>query len=133
MSVTDRESQVMDTATEQPSIFFPDGFDDRWEYEMTLKGYLSNVEVGLTDGRRFLVNLIDPVRLAQDLEGEADSGRPYFAEPGLIVLTEVTKPAIVTAIQSLWREGFFEWLKPLSAQNGTIAPVRSLPGASARS
>jgi hypothetical protein len=105
---------TLETAAELPVISFPEGFDDRWEYEMPLKGYLSNIEVGLVDGRRFVVNLIDPIRLAQDLEAEAASGRPYFAEPGLIVLQEVTTRSIREAIHSLWREGFFESLKPIT-------------------
>jgi hypothetical protein len=106
----------MDSNTKLPVITYPEGFDDRWEYEMTPKGYLCNVEVGLGDGRRFLLNFFDPVRLAQDLEGEAETGRPYFAEQGLIVLTEVTTRTITESIHSLWREGFFEMLKPLECR-----------------
>ncbi len=102
----------MESATEWPVISFPDGFDERWEYEMPLKGYLSRLRVRLDDGRHYLVNLIDPVRLAQDLEVETSCGRPYFAEPGLILLPEVTTRSITEAIHSLWREGFFETLKP---------------------
>ena len=103
----------METHATNPVVLFPDGFNDRWEYEMPLKGYLSNVRVQLDDGRHYLVNLIDPVRLAQDLEGEMAAGRPYFAEPGLIVLPELTTQSVIDAIRSLWREGFFESLKPV--------------------
>jgi hypothetical protein len=113
----------METATNLPVISFPDGFDDRWDSEMTLKGYLSHVEVGLVDGRRYVVNLIDPVRLAQDLEAEAATGRPYIADPGLIVLQEITTRSITEAIHTLWREGFFELLKPLNRPDGEIPSI----------
>jgi hypothetical protein len=117
----------METAAGLPVISFPEGFDDRWEYEMPLKGYLSNVEVGLVDGRRFVVNLIDPIRLAQDLEVETATGRPYLAEPGLIILPEVTTRSIREAIYSLWREGFFETLKPMSESIGATISTPTAP------
>ena len=122
----------META-ETPFIYYPEGFDARSEEEMTLKGYLSDVEIGMADGRRFLVNLIDPIRLAQELEGESANGRPYFAEPGLIVVPEVTKGGITTAILSLWREGYFESLKPIQLQNGATHSAVASPQASIRS
>jgi hypothetical protein len=36
-----------------------------------------------------------------------------FAEPGLIILPEVTRAAIKSAIKSLWDEGFSESLQAL--------------------
>ena len=32
----------------------------------------------------------DPVRLQQDLEEEVKAGRPLIAEPGMIVIPEIT-------------------------------------------
>ena len=107
----------MDTKARNPVVIFPEGFDDRWEYEMQLKGYLSNVGVQLHDGRRYLVNLIDPIRLAQDLARETAAGRPFFAEPGLIVLPEMATQSNIDAIDSLWREGYFEGLMPAFESN----------------
>jgi hypothetical protein len=117
----------MESTADFPVIYFPERFDDRWEDEMPLKGYLSNVEVGLVDGRRFVVNLIDPIRLAQDLEAESATGRPYLAEPGLIILPEVTTRSITDAIHSLWREGFFETLKPLTDPIASITTTPTVP------
>jgi tetratricopeptide (TPR) repeat protein len=102
------------TDTTDPEVIFPQGFDPRWESEMTDKGYLSDVVVRLEDGSRFLVNFIDPVRLSQDLQSEAEAGSPYFAEPGMIVVPQVTRDSIVTAVQRLNAEGFFETLRPLT-------------------
>lgn len=39
------------------------------------------------------------------------SGRPCFAEPGLIVLPEVTVETIQNAVDFLWEQGFFAYLK----------------------
>jgi hypothetical protein len=55
---------------------------------------------------------MDAVRLAQDLEGEAQMGRPYLAEPGLVVLPEVTTQAILAAVPGLVRDGYLLHLKP---------------------
>jgi hypothetical protein len=104
------------THTTNPEIVFPPGFDDRWEAEMTDKGYLSHVVVHFEDGQRFLVNFIDPVRLSQDLQAETESGSPYFAEPGLIVVPRVTRDSIRTAVDGLKDEGFFEALKPIGEE-----------------
>jgi hypothetical protein len=64
---------------------------------------------------RFVLNFIDPVRLGQDLESSARQGNPYFTEPGLVVIPEVTRAAIETAVGHLVREHFFEELKPLAS------------------
>jgi hypothetical protein len=97
----------------RPRLIFPEGFDARWESEMTDKGYLSEVIVQLEDGPRYQVNFIDPVRLRQDLDSETKSERPYYAEPGLIIVPEVTMQAIRRAVDGLWQDDFFDHLKPL--------------------
>ena len=71
-------------------IEFPDGYDERSEFETPLKGYLRNVVVHLENGLRYKLFFIDPVRLRQDLEEEAKAGRGYYAEPGMVILPEVT-------------------------------------------
>ena len=113
----------MATHTAEPEVIFPEGFDARWEAEMTDKGYLSDVVVRLEDGARYLVNFFDPVRLSQDLQVLTESGSPFVAEPGLIVIPEVTRDAILTAIQGLNAAGFFETLKPLSDEPQTARPI----------
>jgi hypothetical protein len=113
------EAIAMSIEIQEPEVLFPEGFDDRWEYEMPLKGYLNEVTVRIDSGPSYLVNFINPVRLSQDLEEEIKSGRAYFTEPGLIVLPEVTRTAILSAVKSLWNEGYFENLKPfIDRRNG---------------
>lgn len=103
----------MSDVSEFPIVIFPDWYDDRAKAETPLKGWLSQVVVEVEDGSRYPVSFIDPVRLQQDMEEYAKQGTCYFSEPGLIVLSEVTTNAVRQAVVELWRQGYFEHLKPL--------------------
>jgi hypothetical protein len=96
------------------TVVFPQWYDARAEYETPAKGHLSEVEIRLEDGSRYQLYFIDPVRLQQTLEDDTEAGRPYFAEPGLVVLPEVSTEAIRQAVPALLRDGYFRHLKPLS-------------------
>jgi hypothetical protein len=102
-------AEVVDT----PRVIFPEWFDDRAEFETPEKGWLDHVQVQLPDGSRYRVFFIDPVRLGQDLAEYQKLGTPFFAEPGLIVLCDVTRKAIHHAVEGLWRRGYFSQLKPV--------------------
>lgn len=114
----------MATGTAVFTIHYPDWFDERAELEVEAKGWLVGVIVQLADGSRYTVSFYDPVRLRQDLEAETTQGRPYIAEPGLIIVPEVTVRVIQQAIQLLVVDGYFQHLKPLALahQNGSEAP-----------
>jgi hypothetical protein len=99
--------------TDYPKILFPDYFDARSEFEMPLRGYLDGVLVEALDGSRYSVFFIDIYRLSQELESSSKRGVPCFWEHGLVVLPEVTVAAIEVAVPFLWRQGFFDRLKPL--------------------
>ena len=91
---------------------------------MTVKGYLGNVIVRFDDDSRFQVSFIDSIRLAWDLQCEAESGSPFFAEAGLIVVPEVTQESIRRAIIGATVADFFDGLKRLenvdrATYNGT--------------
>lgn len=105
----------MAATTTGPEIPYPPGFDSRRESEMTDKGYLNEVVVRLDTGSKFLLNFIDPIRLAQDLQAEEESGSPFFAEPGLVVVPRVTRESVQRAVAGLAESGFFETQKPLPA------------------
>lgn len=96
-----------------PILHLPNWFDEQSEFETPFKGYLGNVEVELENGNRYKVFFIDPVRLQQDLSQEISLGRPYYAEAGMIVIPKVTLENVREVINSLWKESFFEGLKPL--------------------
>jgi hypothetical protein len=105
--------RLMTAQTTPFTIVFPDWYDARSEYETPFKGYLSDVEVRLEDGSRYKLFFSDPVRLHQTLDEDAASGRPYYAEPGLVVVPEVTTQAIQQVIPHLLRDGYFQSLKPI--------------------
>jgi hypothetical protein len=96
------------------TVTFPEWFDARAEHEAASKGYVADVRVQLEDGSRYRLYFIDPVRLRQTLEDDAATGRPYFTEPGLVVVPEITTEAIRRVVPRLMEEGFFAHLKPLS-------------------
>ena len=93
-----------------PRLLFHEGIDERAAFEMTLKGWVS-AQVATEDGAHYPVYFCDPVRLQQDLDERAAQGEPCLAEPGLIVLPEVTVEAAERAVQFLWRRGFFTGLQ----------------------
>jgi hypothetical protein len=94
--------------------------------ETLLKGWLS-VQVELDGGGRYAVYFSAPMRLQQDVDDAVHNGKPCFAEPGLIMVSEVTVQAIQNAVQFLWEQGFFAALKP-----GHSAELDATTTASAR-
>jgi hypothetical protein len=93
-----------------PRVLWPAGFDERAVAEALLKGWLSAM-VELDDGCRYAVYFSDPIRLQQDLDEAVQHGKPCFAEPGLIIVPEVTVQTIQDTVQFLWKQGFFATLK----------------------
>lgn len=104
----------------KPELIFEGGFDEREEMEARDRGYRSHVSVELSNGEQYSVVFYDVERLQQDLEVETKAGIPYIAEPGLIVLPEVTRKNMETAVSRLIEEGFFEALRP-ATHSTTIA------------
>jgi hypothetical protein len=82
------------------------------QFEAHSKGYLSTASVLLSSGWRIPVFFCDIVRLAQDLESAKETGRAFIAEPGMIVLDEVTRTNMENAIEHLAEEGFFDRFLP---------------------
>ena len=111
-----------------PRVIFPAGFDERAAVETPLKGWLS-AQVELDDGCRYAVYFSDPMRLQQDVDEAVHNGRPCFAEPGLIIVPEVTVQTIQDAVQFLWKQGFFASLKTDQGEGldaTTTAPSKEL-------
>ena len=96
------------------TICFPEGYDDRLEFETPSKGYLRDVVVRLEHGARYKLFFIDPRRLEQDLQADMANGLRYYAEPGMVVLPEVNTQTVCEAVSGLWRDNFFRYLKPLA-------------------
>jgi len=97
-------------------LTFKYGWDDKDEAETAMKGYRSDGIVHTLEGEMYPVYFIDPVRLQQDLEAETELGSPFLAEPGLIILPEVTREAMENAVRQLWKQGYFQSVKALKAE-----------------
>lgn len=97
--------------SEFPKLILPDLFDQRAYDETPQKGYLADVICELEDGRRFTINFYDPVRLQQDFELEKKRNF-YFAQPSLVILSEVTVQNAQKALKKLDEDGFFDRLCP---------------------
>jgi hypothetical protein len=89
-------------------LVFKYGWDSRDEYEAPLRGILDHVSIEFDDGSCERVVFYDVTRLSQTLEFQRESGRPFFAETGLIVLDEVTRTNMENAARTLANEGFFD-------------------------
>jgi hypothetical protein len=92
---------------EYPRLLLPEGFDERAAFEVSSKGWLST-QVETYDGRLYPIFFYDPVRLQQDLE---DGSELCLAEPGMVVLPEVTVEAAEAAVRHLWLKGYFNHLQ----------------------
>ncbi|BAZ08948.1 hypothetical protein NIES4071_07540 [Calothrix sp. NIES-4071] len=99
-----------------PKLTFKYGWDDRDDEETLMKGYRSDGIVESPEGEVYPVYFRDPIRLQQDLEAEKELGSAFLAEPGLIILPEVTREAMENAVRQLWEQGYFESLKPLKPE-----------------
>jgi hypothetical protein len=106
----------------KPRVILPTGFDEQAAAEIPLKGWLS-ARVELDDGCRYAVYFSDPIRLQQDVDDAVHEGKPCFAEPGLIIVPEVTVQAIEEAVQFLWQQGFFAALKTEQGEEVDATPA----------
>jgi hypothetical protein len=110
-----------------PRVILPTGFDEQTAAETPLKGWLS-ARVELDDGCRYAVYFSDPIRLQQDVEEAVHNSQPCFAEPGLIIVPEVTVQAMQDAVQFLWKQGFFVSLKTEQSEELDAAPNKRRAG-----
>ncbi len=83
-------------------------FDEQIAAETADRGYWGHSHVELANGVTRPVVFYDTVRLQQDLVEESSQGKPFIAEKGLIVLEDVTRENMETAIANLVEEGFFD-------------------------
>jgi hypothetical protein len=110
-----------------PSLRFLREFSDQEAFEAQGRGYLSHVLVQLGEGRLYPLFFYDAIRLQQDLEESAKHGRPFIADPGMIVLQEITLDAMKQAVEQLNGEGFFDHLAPLTEDDLVAANTYSWP------
>ena len=88
-------------------LTFEGGFNADDEADAEDRGYRSLVWAELDDGTRHALTFYDMARLGQTLQDEFDAGRPYFSEPGWVVVPRVTRDAMESAARKLAQDGFF--------------------------
>lgn len=83
------------------------------EYEAINKGYRNDVYVKVSNSL-FNVKVYDIVRLQQDFDLEVKSYGYYSIEPNLLLVEEVNKVHIEFVVKQLYKQKFFENLKPVN-------------------
>lgn len=101
----------------RPKLRFAGEFSEQDAFEAQGRGYLSHVMVELEKGCLYPICFYDVVRLQQDLAESSKHGRPFIADPGMIVVEEISLETMEHAIERLWDEGFFEHLTPVTPKD----------------
>jgi hypothetical protein len=99
-----------------PRFYFNFDFNENTIYEINLKGWLGYVWVDFEDGSRYPVFFYNPVSLAQEVERGQKWGYLQIAEPGMIVIPEITIENMKKSITRLIAENFFDHFKPLTQE-----------------
>jgi len=84
------------------SLNFPQEYEE-YEKEVESKGWFGDATLTYL-GRRYRLNFYDPIRLAQEIESETQSGRIFF-EPNLVIVRSVTRPDMESAVTQLIERG----------------------------
>lgn len=82
------------------------------EHEAISKGYRNDVFINVSN-KLYNVRVYDIVRLQQDFESELEEYGYFSVEPNLVLVKEVSKEQIYLTITKLFRQGFFDNLKPV--------------------
>lgn len=86
------------------------------EFEAIQKGYRVDVFVKVKN-QYFNLRFFDIVRLRQEFESEVDSEGYYSVEPNLVLVKEVNKKEIIFTIKNLYKQKYFEEVKPVDNIN----------------
>lgn len=92
----------------KPKLVFAVEFGEREAFEAEARGFLAYASVQLPSGHMLPVVFWDTARLQQDLEEQAAAGKPFVAEPAMIVLTSLRLENMEQAVRCLFEQGFFD-------------------------
>lgn len=96
-------------------VEFPAGYFGQWEEDTPSRGWLE-VKVTSLDGKRFRLSFYDAVTLKQTLDICSARGAIHYAEPNLIVVTEVNTANVRRAVTDLAADGYFDTIKAESSE-----------------
>jgi hypothetical protein len=88
-----------------------EGTSERELDDGALKGCLTTADAVCPDGHRYRVSFLQPIVLSRILELRALQRKPWIAETGLIVVGEVSRPLMESALGDLWATGWFQHFK----------------------
>lgn len=107
-------SSSASTLSGRPELILPESYYRETERELTNdRGYLEGGMVAFGESGRVPVNFYVPWRIRCDIELDALSGRPFYVEPGLVVVSEISRDALTSAVNQLAQEGYFDRLRPI--------------------
>ncbi len=99
---------------EYPRLAFAHDVDDR---DMAPHGYRGDAVVELADGDAFPVYFYEPDAVREELEARSKSGfGPFVAEPGLVIVPEITVANMKSSVLELIEVGYFSHLRPVCAK-----------------
>jgi hypothetical protein len=99
---------------EYPRLVFAHDVDDR---DMAPHGYRGDVIVEFADGEAFPIYFYEPDAIREELDARIRSGFGQFvAEPGLVVVPEITIAGVKSSVPELIEVGYFAHLKPVCAK-----------------
>ena len=105
----------MSAGTSGYEIEFPEGYFGQLEEDTPSRGWLEVTVRQTAGGTRYRLAFYDVVRLKQTLDDFVQQGQVHYAEPNLVLLTEVSTANVRRAVDDLAREGYFAQIKPEAA------------------
>ena len=82
------------------------------DYDIAPFGYRGDVVVEIADGEAFPVYFYEPDAIREELDGRIKSGFGQFvAEPGLVVIPEITLAGMKSSVLELVEIGYFDHLR----------------------
>jgi hypothetical protein len=99
---------------EYPRLVFAHDVNDR---DMAPHGYRGDAVVELADGEAFPVYFYEPNAVREELDARIRDGFGRFvAEPGLVVIPEITLAGMKSSVLELIEVGYFTHLRPVCAK-----------------
>lgn len=107
---------------EVPKLIFEGGFDECDQIEAKDSGYRSHVQVLLNDGNLYPLVFYTCYTLSEFLAGDIKRGDKFIAEPGMVVIPEITLENMQDAVNKLEKQGFFNHLVPIVPEQVLYSP-----------
>jgi hypothetical protein len=101
-------------------VFWPE-YDEVRLLEAHDRGVMSHVLVEIDGSRLYPVTFLAIDRLRFELEASAKRGQNFISETGMIVVGEVKLAVMQEAVEQMCREGYFDYMIPVTVERLTNA------------